>query len=117
MPRQRGACLLVLIGKLHHQVAQRAAVRAALQGSTLKQGVTPAPQTAQDFNRFRRCSSRARILLGAQRHHRHAPVRVYRPGTFDMQALMRSVLDDLARLPRVSRATFPVRDPMTDLLD
>jgi len=37
--------------------------------------------------------------------------------TFDMQDLMRSVLDDLARLPRVSRVNLPVRDPMTDLLD
>jgi hypothetical protein len=39
MPQQRGVCLLVLIGRLNHDVAQRTAVGAFLQGSTLNQGV------------------------------------------------------------------------------
>jgi hypothetical protein len=41
---------------------------------------------------------------GETRNHRFT-------NTFDMQDLMRSVRDDLARLPRLSRVTFPVRTP------
>jgi hypothetical protein len=44
MRRQRGACLLVLIGRLNHDVAQRAAVRTLVQGDILNKGAAPAPR-------------------------------------------------------------------------
>ena len=68
--RQRGACLFVLIGKLHRHVAQRAAVGTTLQGSTLNQSVTPAPQTTHGLQPRQALFLTRQTLFGSQRHDR-----------------------------------------------